>query len=440
MQKGKKKIGLFGLVSLGVGSVIGAGIFSMMGTGIAYTGRSIWLALVVACFWVLGQNFRPYVLSSMFALDGGRYEQAAVTQPLILSGATAVNFLMQNLSRSVMAIAIAQYIASLIPAAGDHIQLVALIVMTLAFAASLLGNGFIAKIQSVIVVCMYVSLGLFAVFGIMNRDPGAYAGEPAFYGGVGGFLAAVVAISYACQGASNIIDVTKDAEDPKVSVPKAQIIATFAVAVLYAILGYAASCSLPYDKIAGQSLGVVAKQVMPTGLFLFFVIGGAIGALATTLLGCIAAMPWPIYASAKDGWLPAVFTKRTKGGYPWIVMLTMYLIAVIPIIGGFSLSTIVSYLLVPGSIITLVGNIINFKIPEQFPEAWAGKSISLSSGAYRAMLVLSCVLNIFVAVISLSTLDLPNLICNLGMTAFLFAWAAIRIKTNKVTIKAAQMQ
>lgn len=79
-----------------------------------------------------------------------------------------------------------------------------------------------------------------------------------------------------------------------------------------------------------------------------------------------------------------------------------------------------------------------FNIPEKFPEAWDSKSISLSSGAYRALLVLSCVLNLFVAVISLSTLDLPNLICNLGMTAFLFAWAAIRIKTNKVTFKTAQ--
>lgn len=434
-MKEKDKIGLPGLVSIGIGSVIGAGIFSMMGTSIGYTGRSVVLALIIASFLVFGQNFRPFMLSSMFALDGGRYEQSALTVPPLISGATAVNFLMQNLSRSVMAIGIAQYLASIVPVLNDHITLVAFVVMTLAFATSLLGNHFIAKIQTVIVVCMYLSLGLFAVFGILNRDPSAYAGEPYLYNGGFGLLAATVSISYACQGAPNIIDVTKDAKDPKKLVPIALVITTVAVAVLYAVLGYAASCSLPYSQIANASLGVVARNVMPGALFLFFVIGGAIGSLATTLLGCIAAMPWPIYASAKDGWLPAVFQKTTKKGYPWVVMLAMYLIAIIPILGGFSLSTIVSYLLVPGAIINIASNLVNFRIPEEFPKAWEERTIRLSATGYRVCNAVSCVLNAIVALISLSSLDLFNLCCNLAMTAFLFLWAWIRIKTNKVDLE-----
>lgn len=100
---------------------------------------------------------------------------------------------------------------------------------------------------------------------------------------------------------------------------KAILISTLGVAVLYVILGYAAVCLMPYEKIANQSLGVVAKKIMPTGLFLLFAIGGAIGALLTILLGCIAAMPWPILSSAKDGWLPAVFKKVTKKDIPgWL--------------------------------------------------------------------------------------------------------------------------
>lgn len=43
----EKKINLFDLTSIGVGTVIGAGVFSMLGYGIAYTGR-VSLSL---CFW-----------------------------------------------------------------------------------------------------------------------------------------------------------------------------------------------------------------------------------------------------------------------------------------------------------------------------------------------------------------------------------------------------
>ena len=70
-----------------------------------------------------------------------------------------------------------------------------------------------------------------------------------------------------------------------------------------------------------------------------------------------------------------------------MVMLTMYLIAVIPIIGGFDLSAIVSYLLVPGSIIAIATNIANFHLPERFRDEWEQKSIPLSTGAFRVCMV-----------------------------------------------------
>lgn len=432
----KKKITLTGLVSIGIGSVIGAGIFSMMGTGVYFTGRSIVIALVLATVMVFLQNFRSFILSGMFVLDGGRYEQSALTVPPLISGTTAINFMMQNIGMSVIALGIAQYLASVVPVLTNYTQVVALIVVTLGFICSIVGNKFISKVQTVIVVCMYVALGLFTVLGAMNRNPSAYAGEPYFHGGASGFLSAIVTLSYACQGASLIIDVTKDVENPKKNVPLALLLTTGAVAIMYAVLGYAATCSMPYASIAGQSLGVVAKQIMPTVLFLFFVIGGAIGALSSTLLSTIAGFPWPLYATARDGWLPAIFKKTNKQGYPWVIMLTMYLIAIIPIIGGFSLSTIVSYLLVPGSIIGLATNLVNFKIPEQYPEEWKNRSIRISATGYRIGMVISSLVAIFTALISLSTLDTFNMYCNLGMTVLLFLWAWIRIKTGKVDLKA----
>ena len=53
MQAEKKKLGLFNIFSLGVGGAIGSGIFVMMGFGIAYTGRSIVLAVSVGCLYML---------------------------------------------------------------------------------------------------------------------------------------------------------------------------------------------------------------------------------------------------------------------------------------------------------------------------------------------------------------------------------------------------
>ncbi len=56
-MKEKNKIGLSGLVAIGIGSVIGAGIFSMMGTAIGSTGRSVPVALILASFLVFAKIY-----------------------------------------------------------------------------------------------------------------------------------------------------------------------------------------------------------------------------------------------------------------------------------------------------------------------------------------------------------------------------------------------
>ena len=82
----EKKMSLFDLVSIAVGSVIGAGIFSMLGTGIAITGRSVALALVLGMVLAGMQYLRSVIMAGMFTLKGGAYaQQAMILPPLIVS-------------------------------------------------------------------------------------------------------------------------------------------------------------------------------------------------------------------------------------------------------------------------------------------------------------------------------------------------------------------
>ncbi len=79
--KEKKKLGVLELSGYGIGNCIGSGIFVSMGAGIAFTGRSITLALVAACFVVLFAYAYHTLMAGMFVLPGGKYSQAALLQP-----------------------------------------------------------------------------------------------------------------------------------------------------------------------------------------------------------------------------------------------------------------------------------------------------------------------------------------------------------------------
>lgn len=436
MQEQKKKLGVFDLVSIGVGSMIGAGIFSMLGIGIYYSGRGVVLALIIAAIMVFVEYIRSFILASVFELDGGAYAQSSLTLPPFMIGAGALTTVIANLSLSVMGLTMASYLAQLIPAIANYQSIVAFLIMTVFFAISLGGSKFLAKIQNVMVILMYAALAIFIIFGIMKSDAAAVSTTPYLPQGTTGLLIAVAMMSFTCNGVTNLVNMAADTENPKKKIPIAMILATAVGALIYALLGFAATSAMPYEQVAGQNLGFIAQQIMPNGFYMFFILGGAIFALATTLLGGIAAMKWPILASAKDGWLPAVFTKTTKNGYPWAIMLMMYLIAVVPIIGGFSLESIVSMILVPAAIMSIAGNIINWNLPKEFPKAWADNSLHLSITGYHILMVLSTISAIVLSFFTLTTQSTGMILANLGMTVFLFAYAIIRYRSGKVHLTA----
>ena len=435
MNEGKK-MNVFDLVSIGVGSVIGAGIFSMLGTGIYFSGRSVVIALLLGMFLVFLEYIRPFVLAAVFDLPGGTYDQSALTMPPVLIGAGALTTIIGNFGISVSGIAIAGYLAQLIPALAPYQTIVAFLLMTGFFAISIGGNKLLAQFQNVMAICMYIALALFIIFGIINRDPAAAASAPFMPQGVTGLLMGTAMMSFACNGATNLPNFSKDAHDAKRTIPRALILSTVVSGILYALLGFAATSALPYGEIAGQNLGFIAQRIMPNGVYLFFVVGGAIFALATSILGGVGALKWPILAAAKDGWLPTVFQKTTKKGYPWVVMLLMYLIAVIPILGGFSLDSIVSLILVPAAISSIAGNFIVWNLPQKFPKAWADNSLHMSVGFYHFLLIVSTIAAVLLTIFTLTTQSLPMILANLGMTAFLFIFAAVRYRSGKVHLAA----
>jgi len=78
MQKETKKLGMLDIYSLGVGGAIGSGIFVMMGLGIGFTGHSIFLAVLIGCFYMLLAYLYQPLMSSMFVLPGGDYDMKAM--------------------------------------------------------------------------------------------------------------------------------------------------------------------------------------------------------------------------------------------------------------------------------------------------------------------------------------------------------------------------
>lgn len=432
----EKKMSLIDLVFMGMGGCIGAGIFSMLGVGIGLTGRSVAVAFLIAMAFKMSQQVRMVIMSSMFSLSGGMYSQQALILNPLLTGVTALVTLVSAFSFSVFGISLASYTVLLVPALKPYQIPLACAWLALFFFLSARGVDLFSKVQNLLGTSKIITLGMFIVFGIiyMNRNntSALYAGEPYMIGGIGSFVMAIALMSFTCDGISNIINMAQVAENPKKNIPKAWVIASVACAVIYALLGYVGSGLGSHATVAGQNLGFLAQMVLPAPLYLFFIIGGAMASLSTALLGGVTGYTPLIQGIAQDGWLPKAMMKKKN------VVIVMFIGAVLPVIGGFTLDNIVAMIMVPGMVLGVIVNLKAMKLPEQFPTEWANTGLNISAGMYRVMMWVSIVASLLTGVFSLMSLTLPLMIGTVAATIFIFLYSNYCVKSGRANITSTQ--
>ncbi len=435
--KEKKKLGVLELSGYGIGNCIGSGIFVSMGAGIAFTGRSITLALVVACFVVLFAYAYHTLMAGMFVLPGGKYSQAALLQPPILVGVSAISTLLTGLSFAMFALSIVEYAATVFPSITPYGKWIAMTIITVFFLTTFLGGKFMAKFNLVMVGVLILSLIIYVIVGLPKVDFSTAnpTSEGYFRDGPIGFIMAVACMAFACQGATMPIAMTKDAKDPKRSLPKAIIVASVVVAVVYSLIGIVSSGILPVEQVADKNLGVVAEQIFPRPIFIVFVIGGACFAIATSLYGAIASVEHPLMRTVEDGWLPSILGKKNKKGYPYIMMIVLYAIAIIPLFVGMGILEMISLMMVPIMVLNVVNNILMIPLVKKYPNAWKKSFFHMPKWAFYITIAFAVIADLLISVALLTTIEsIAEIIAIVVMIIAIFCYSYYRIKSGKVNL------
>jgi len=426
---------MFNIFGLGLGGAIGSGIFVLLGYGIAYTGRSILLVCVGGCLFMLLAYMYNVIMSAMFVFKGGDYSQKALLFNPLMTGFSAAVTLVNSMAMSSYALAVVGYIASIAPAVQPYTRIAAIIIMTLFFASSIKGSRFITLLENAMTVILIAAIALFVVFGLPRIQPGYFSNADGgfFKGGVPGFFSAIAIMGWACQGTTmapvSLVAVT---EKPKHTIPIGILWVTLALAVIYGAMSIVAAGVLPYDKVAGANLSVTAQAIFPKSIYVVFVLGGGVCAIATSLLGGIAMLRYPLMKIADDGWLPAAFKKQTKNGYPWVIQLTFYILSVLPIVLGFSLDSIVSLVMIPCMLMNLYLNVACITLPKRYPEQWKKCALRMPIPLYNVVCVLSALCAGIVAFNLFKDLKPKDMIASLVIIAVCAGLSVLRLKTGAV--------
>lgn len=440
MQQEKKLLNMFNIFCLGIGGAIGSGIFVLMGYGIAYTGRSITLVVIVGCLFMMLAYMYNIVMSSMFMFKGGDYSQKALLFGPMLTGVSGIFTFLVGFAISMYSIGMVDYASIVFPALQDYKKLIAVLVVTLFFASGIRGSKFMATINNIMTVVLMASIVIFVVVGLPQVKPGYFESEGFFTGGVPGFFAAIGIMGWACQGTTGPVAVGAVTKNPKKTIPGGILLVTVALALIYGLMSIVAAGVLPVEEVAGQSLSLVAREIFPYGIFVVFILGGAVFALATSLMATVTALRYPIQQVAEDGWIPAIFKKTTKGGYPYVSQSLFYLFAILPVIFDFSLDAVVSLVMIPTMLLNCYLNYSCIGLVRKYPEQWKSSILHMPFPCLAVMMLLGCACDLIVAYNLFTGMVLKEMIMVIGMMALCVAVAVIRLKTGAVDVKQLEAQ
>lgn len=434
----KRVLGRMDLLAMAIGMMVGSGIMVLVGYGIGYTGRSVNIAFIIAAVLICLMYLPNIVVAGTARLNGGRYTQTALFAGKYFSGVFLILYLGYNVMLAVYAISFGQYFVQLSWFESVNPYLIAGIILTLFYGLNIIGVKEAAKVQTMMMIILISALLLFVFKGVPEINPGYFTGEGFFTNGFSGLMSAGALLTFALAGGDVVLQLSGEAKNPTKDIPFVLIFSTLIMGVFYAILSMVAAGVLPVEQVAGQPLSVVAESFLggKNGLmYIYFVVGGALFALATTLNSTLGWVTKPLIFAAKDGWFPKSLRDISPKFNTPIKLLTLfYLIGLVPIVFKADLGDLSTAVLILYYGTVLITSITVYKMPKVMPDLWPKSKFKVSKGMLVLFALLasaSCVLQIYVLFGMLA--DVYKYII-LGMRVAAFVIPFILIKTRKIEI------
>ncbi len=438
----KQTLGRMDLMSIAVGQIIGSGVMTMSIKALDMTGRAVNIAFVVAAVFTIFGAFPSIFASSVLRMRGGLYTQGLVFLGDRFAGFWIITQILAKLSTAMHAVGLVDYLVALVPGFAPYHKWVALGVLTLFFVLNFFGTDVFAKAQNIMFFMLVAALVLFCAFGLPKVQWAGYFGNelfghPLMSNGISGVIEAAAYLTFATGGATVILSLSADAKDPGADFPFVIIVSTTLVAVMYAGLATCIGGIIPPEEvIASGTLGPIAKAIMPTWAYYFFMVCGAMFALATTLNGGIATALKPFVQACEDGWFPAwVGQLHPKTQSAWVLLVMLYVVNASGILFGLDIKALGKWVLIIGNVTNLIIALGVIRLPKLFPEAWAKSPFHVSDGLLKLMLGGTAAVILVQAYMNLKGLALSIILINVGMFIFAFLYSGWAMKTGKVHIK-----
>ncbi|ADD04029.1 transport protein (probable substrate cationic amino acids) [Natrialba magadii ATCC 43099] len=317
----ERDLGLFSVIAISMGAMIGSGIFILPGIAMAEAGPAVILSFVIAAILVVPAALSIAELGTAMPEAGGDYVFIERGMgPAVGTIAGLGTWLMLMLKGALALVGGMFYLEAVM--ALPSIEAVAVTFALILIAVNLIGVKQTGGLQLIMVIVMLLILSVFVAGSIIRVDGANY--DPFFTEGLSGVFTATATVLVSYAGVTKVAAVAEEIENPGRNLPLGLLASLVATSILYALLVFVLVGVIEGEILAGEEAPMAeAVDVLFGELFLFAIVLAALLALVSTAnAGILTASRYPLALSRDNLFLDVFEYIHPRFATPIVAIVT----------------------------------------------------------------------------------------------------------------------
>ncbi|MEN8234963.1 MAG: APC family permease, partial [Actinomycetota bacterium] len=309
-----RSLGLYAVLTISIGAMIGSGIFVLPGLAFKIAGPSVVLAFSLAGVVVLPAALSKAEMATAMPQAGGTYLYIdRAMGPLLGTIAGFGVWFSLVFKASFALVGLSAYLEYFVPHPERPVAAALALIL---IGVNLLGVKQTAKFQMALVTIVVLVLLGFVATGMPTVEPAAF--EPFLGHGIKGLLSATAVVFVSYAGVTKVASIAEEVRHPGRTIPAGMLVSIGFMMLLYPAIVAVIVGAAPHDELSHTETPVTLAAQQFLGDFGVALIAGiAVFALVSMAnAGVIASARYP-FAMARNSLAPP-FLERigTRSGVP----------------------------------------------------------------------------------------------------------------------------
>ncbi|MCI8514779.1 MAG: APC family permease [Lachnospiraceae bacterium] len=429
----KKKIRLTGAILMGIGCIVGSGIFGTLPTVATEYGAGVVWALLGAAFVVVLRSLALMYTSAALPISGAQFMWATKLWHPYAGMFISASALLMPTMVSLFGVLFSMYFVPLFPGLVIDDTIAAVGLLFIFTVVAWFGNKNTVSISNVMVALLLIAILLYIVLGLPNLDAENITFGEIIRPGVGlsSLAAAIGVLTSSLSGASSVSQLADDMENPGKTVPIALALCPVLVAVIYILMAVVTIGIIPSAEV--ESLSQVASHFMSPTLLTFFIVGGPICGIITSLVPVALACVAMVERSADTKIFPEILGKQNRYGVAYGSLFLVMGIAIGICATGATFGVVMTVFSFCNTISELPNTLSPILAHRKYPNCCDNSSVKMNYKVARPLSVLTAVICIYLSVQMARTLDVKTvaLILAVYVIGYIYFFARVTYLKRK---------